>query len=75
MKLFSRLFFIFTSIGLATSAFATDTRSYNLVPVGTNVIDSQYSSITTTQTTASGLTGKQVQDSLYVRDTYYFSLG
>ncbi len=75
MKFSSRIIFSLASIGFVSSAFATDTRGYNMAPVGVNVIDSQYSVITTTQTTASGLTGKQTQETLYVRDTYFFGLG
>ena len=55
-------------------SFASDTRGYNMAPEGTNVIDTQYSLITTTQTEANGLQGKQVQDTLYVRDTYFFNI-
>ena len=75
MKFFNRFVFALASIGFSVSSFATDSRGYNMAPVGTNVIDSQYSVITTKQTTASGLTGKQTQETLYVRDTYFFGLG
>lgn len=75
MKFFNLFVFALASIGFSVSSFATDSRGYNMAPVGTNVIDSQYSVITTKQTTASGLTGKQTQETLYVRDTYFFGLG
>lgn len=74
MNLFSRLYLALFLIAFSSISFATDTRGYNILPVGINVIDSQYSSIESTQKTASGLEGKQTQDTLYIRNTYFFNL-
>lgn len=74
MKFVSKVYFSFLLLAFSSFSFATDTRSYNMLPVGTNVIDTQYTNIETTQTTASGLQGKQTQDMLYVRDTYFFNV-
>lgn len=71
---FSKIGFSIALLALSNYSFATDTRGYNILPVGTNVIDSQYSVIETTQKSASGLQGKQTQDTLYIRDTYFFNL-
>lgn len=74
MNLFSKFCFSISLLSLTQFALATDTRGYNMLPVGTNVIDSQYSVIETTQKSANGLQGKQTQDTLYVRDTYFFDI-
>lgn len=71
---FSKVAFSVLSLCLSSMALATDTRGYNMLPVGVNVIDSQYSIINTTQKAASGLQGKQSQDTLYIRDTYFFNI-
>lgn len=73
MKL-SKIALFVCSFALSSLALATDTRGYNMLPVGVNVIDSQYSTIKTTQNAASGLQGKQKQDTLYIRDTYFFDI-
>lgn len=74
MKLLSKIFISIALFSLSAVSFATDTRGYNILPVGTNVIDSQYSVIETTQQSFSGLEGKQNQDTLYIRNTYFFNL-
>lgn len=74
MNRFYRIFIFSVLLSLSSFSFATDTRSYNLLPVNTNVIDSEYTYITMTQKTISGLQGKQTQDQLYVRDTYFFDM-
>lgn len=71
---FSKVALALIGLSVSSLSFATDTRGYNVLPVGVNVIDSQYSNINTTQTAASGLQGKQTQQTLYVRDTYYFDV-
>lgn len=73
MKL-SKVAFAITALSLSGFSFATDTRGYNILPVGVNVIDSQFSNINTTQKSAFGLQGTQTQQTLYVRDTYYFNV-
>lgn len=74
MKLFTKYCFSILLFTISSLSFASDTRGYNMLPEGTNVIDSQYSVIETTQKSASGLAGKQTQDTLYIRDTYFFNL-
>lgn len=74
MNLVSRFYLSVILMAFSSLSFATDTRGYNMLPVGINVIDSQYSVIESTQKAASGLEGKQTQDTLYVRDTYFFNL-
>lgn len=71
---FSKVCLSLALLSASSLSFATDTRGYNILPVGTNVIDSQYSVIETTQKSAFGLQGKQTQDTLYIRDTYFFNL-
>lgn len=74
MNRLSKIFMSLILLCFSTVSFATDTRSYNMLPIGTNVIDSQYTYLETTQKTISGLEGQQNQNQVYIRDTYYFNV-
>lgn len=56
------------------NSYATDTRGYNILPEGFNVIDSQYSEVTMKQKQKNGIEGQQKTTTMYLRNTYFFKL-
>lgn len=74
MSVVNKINLCFGLLCISSFSFATDTRGYNMMPTGINVIDTQHSLIESKQKSFSGIEGNQIQKTTYIRNTYFFEI-